>query len=199
MPKSFRTQQHFRLWLEKNHASEVELVLRCFKVHAKHRGIGYREGLDEALCFGWIDGVRRGLDADSFTVRFTPRKPRSNWSSVNIKRASELEAEGRMHAAGLKAFRARDASKKAPYSFEHRPRSFDADLEQRFRANEKAWAFYQAQPPGYRKVTTFWVMEAKRPETRLRRLDQLMKFSAARERVPLLAGRDARGKRGSER
>jgi uncharacterized protein YdeI (YjbR/CyaY-like superfamily) len=91
MGRSFRTQDEFRAWLEKNHATEKELIVRCYKVRAKDRGIGYRESLDEALCFGWIDGVRRGLDEDSFTPRFTPRKPKSNWSKVNIKRATELE------------------------------------------------------------------------------------------------------------
>ncbi|HMC53911.1 MAG TPA: YdeI/OmpD-associated family protein [Gemmatimonadaceae bacterium] len=189
MTRAFRTREQFRQWLEKNHASEAELVVRCFKVHATHRGIGYREGLDEALCFGWIDGVRHGLDADSFTVRFTPRKARSNWSSVNIKRATELESEGRMHAAGLEAFRARDTSKRSPYSFEHAPRAFDSGLEKRFRANRKAWAFFEAQPPSYRKVTTFWVTEAKKPETRLRRLDELMKWCVAGKRIPSLTGR----------
>jgi uncharacterized protein YdeI (YjbR/CyaY-like superfamily) len=107
MPKAFRTQADLRAWLEKNHATEKELILRCFKTHARDRGIGYRAGLDEALCFGWIDGVRHSLDDDSFTVRFTPRKPKSAWSRENIKRASELEAEGRMHDAGLAAFHAR--------------------------------------------------------------------------------------------
>ena len=104
MARSFRTREDFRAWLEKNHATENELTIRLFKVHAKDRGIGYREALDEALSFGWIDGVRRGLDDDSFTTRFTPRKKRSNWSAVNIKRAKELEAEGRMNAAGLAAW-----------------------------------------------------------------------------------------------
>ena len=106
MPRSFRTQAAFRAWLQKNHASETELPLRLFKVHAKSRGIGYKEALDEALCFGWIDGVRHALDEDSFTVRFTPRKPKSKWSQVNIKRVGELESAGLMHASGLAAFRA---------------------------------------------------------------------------------------------
>ena len=110
MAKSFRTREDFRAWLERHHASESELMLRLFKVHASRRGMGYREALDEALCYGWIDGVRRSLDEDSFTQRFTPRKAKSNWSSVNLKRVKELIAEGRMHPAGLQAFEARDAT-----------------------------------------------------------------------------------------
>src|SRR5437867_13144220 len=118
-PRAFKTQGELRMWLERNHKSETELIVRCYKVHAKDRGIGYKEGLDQALCFGWIDGVRRSIDDDSFSVRLTPRKPKSNWSRVNIKRATELEAEGQMHAAGLEAFRARDKISSAPYSFEN--------------------------------------------------------------------------------
>src|SRR4051812_24346336 len=109
-PRSFKTQASFRQWLEKNHAKVNELELRLFKVHARQRGIGYREALDEALCFGWIDGVRRSLDDDSFTQRYTPRKAKSNWSAVNIKRVRELEADGRMHPAGRAAFERRGTS-----------------------------------------------------------------------------------------
>src|SRR5688572_10006189 len=118
MAKAFKTQADFRNWLEKNHASEKELVMRLFKVHARDRGIGYREALDEALCYGWIDGVRRALDEDSITQRFTPRQKKSNWSAVNIKRVKELQKEGRMCAPVLAAFNARDATAVSPYSFE---------------------------------------------------------------------------------
>jgi uncharacterized protein YdeI (YjbR/CyaY-like superfamily) len=178
MPTSFKTQKHFRDWLQKNHRGEQELILRCFKVHAKHRGIGYREALDEALCFGWIDGVRHGLDTDSFTVRFTPRKPKSNWSRVNIRRVGELEAEGQMHEAGLTAFRGRDATKRAPYSFESEPLELTAAFGKLFRANKGAWEFFQAQAPWYRRVSVFWVMSAKREETRAKRLRELIDRSA---------------------
>jgi uncharacterized protein YdeI (YjbR/CyaY-like superfamily) len=172
--KAFRTNEEFRAWLEKNCGSVKELNLRLFKTHAKHRGMGYREALDEALCFGWIDGVRRSLDDDSFTQRFTPRKPKSNWSRVNIKRAQELEAEGRMRPAGLTAFRARDAIAVAPYSFENRSITLDAAAEKKFRANKRAWAFFQTRAPGYRRIAIFWVMSAKREETRARRLATLI-------------------------
>src|SRR3954468_15639715 len=107
-PKSFKTQADFRQWLEENHSSKEELIIRLFRVHAKDRGIGYREMLDEALCFGWIDGIKRSYDSDSFTHRLTPRKKKSNWSAVNIKRVKELIADGKMHPAGLAAYEARD-------------------------------------------------------------------------------------------
>jgi uncharacterized protein YdeI (YjbR/CyaY-like superfamily) len=182
-PKAFRSPAHFRAWLERHHAVATELVLRCFKVHAKHRGIGYQEGLDEALCFGWIDGVRRSLDNDSFSVRFSPRKKKSKWSAVNIKRAKELEAEGRMHAAGLEAFRARDEIAVAPYSFENKSITLDPSLEKRLRANKVAWSYFQTLPPWYRRNTVFWVMSAKREETRERRFAALLEAFANRRHV----------------
>ena len=185
-PRSFKTRDDFRAWLEKNHASEKELMLRLFKVHATHRGIGYREALDEALCWGWIDGVRRSLDKDSFTQRFTPRKKKSNWSSVNIKRVKELQQEGRMCAPGLAAFNARDATAVAPYSFEAAAMKLDPAFEKIFRANKAAWEFFEAQAPYYRKVATFWVMSAKREETRVRRLSQLVERCAQGRRIGVL-------------
>src|SRR5881396_1006775 len=131
-PKSFKTQSAFREWLEKHHASKSELLVRMFRVHAKHRGIGYREVLDEALCYGWIDGIKRSYDPDSFTHRLTPRKKKSNWSAVNIKRVKELIAEGKMHPAGLAAYEARDKVAVAPYSFENRNVALDAATVREF-------------------------------------------------------------------
>jgi uncharacterized protein YdeI (YjbR/CyaY-like superfamily) len=186
MAKSFRTRAEFRAWLEKHHAKEKELILRLYKVHAKDRGIGYREALDEALCFGWIDGVRRSLDDVSFTQRFTPRKPKSNWSAVNIKRVKELESEGLMCEPGLAAFRARTTISSAPYSFENRDITFDANAEKTFRANKRAWKFFQEQAPWYRRTTTFWVMSAKKEETRAKRLAELMSRCAKGARVGIL-------------
>lgn len=161
--------------------------MRLFKVHARKRGIGYREALDEALCFGWIDGVRRALDADSFTQRFTPRKPKSNWSTVNVKRFRELEAEGRVHPAGLAAFQAWDG-KRPPYSFESTPKELDPAFVAAFRAKPRAWSFFQAQPPGYRRICAFYVMSAKRPETREKRFRVVLEHSARGERLPMLGG-----------
>jgi len=174
MARAFRTLRQLRDWFEKNHVSQAELVVRCFKVHAKHRGIGHKEALEEALCFGWIDGVVRSLDAESFAVRFTPRRPKSKWSVVNIRHATKLEAEGRMRPAGLQAFHGRTQIAVAPYSFETAPVPLDAALEKRFRANRRAWKSWETRAPGYRRTSTFWIMQAKKPETRLRRLEYII-------------------------
>jgi uncharacterized protein YdeI (YjbR/CyaY-like superfamily) len=186
MARSFRTQKAFRDWLTRNHDKEKELMLLLFKVHAKHRGIGYREALDEALCFGWIDGVLRRVDDDSHLQRFTPRRAKSNWSKVNIKRFKELQAEGRVHPAGLAAFNAWNG-KAAPYSFQSKPEELDAAFIKRLKANKPAWAYYQTLPPYYKRVTSFWIMSAKRPETRAARFATMLKFSALGRRIPLLA------------
>lgn len=185
-PTSFRSAAGFRRWLTRHYAGGSELLVRLFKVHAKHLGLTYREALDEALCFGWIDGVRRGHDADSFLIRFTPRKSASYWSDVNVKRAKELVAEGRMHAAGLATFRRHDPARAPRYSFESAPREFDAAALRRFRADKKAWAFFQKQAPWYRQLSAFRVMSAKRPETRLRRLDQIIEQSRAEVPIEVL-------------
>jgi uncharacterized protein YdeI (YjbR/CyaY-like superfamily) len=177
-PKAFRTQGDFRRWLEAHHETVTELSLRCFKTHASEMGVTYREALDEALCFGWIDGVRHSFDDDSFVVRFTPRKPKSYWSAVNLKRARELEAEGRMRPPGLAALRARSAEPRGRYSFESRPVALAPACAALFRANARAWRFYEAQPPWYRRTSAFWVMSAKKEETRGRRLAELIACSA---------------------
>ena len=169
-PKSFKTQKDFRDWLTKHHASVSEITVRLFRVHAKHKGIGYREMLDELLCFGWIDGIKRRYDDDSFTHRITPRKRKSTWSAVNVRRAKELLAEGRMHDAGRAAFDARDKVYAAPYSFENRNLTWAPEAEREFRKNKKAWAFYETLPPWYRRNLAFWVGSAKREETRAARL-----------------------------
>ena len=183
-PRRFRTQEDLRAWLEKNHDKRTELMMRLFKVHARHRGIGYREALDESLCFGWIDGVRRALDADSFVQRFTPRTTKSNWSAVNIQRAKELIAEGRMAPPGLAAFVARGATGPSPYSFEQPPAQLDPALEQRFRANRKAWTWWESAAPYYRRVCTFWIMSARKEATRESRLTKLIAWCARGEKIP---------------
>ncbi|HKQ15410.1 MAG TPA: YdeI/OmpD-associated family protein [Steroidobacteraceae bacterium] len=172
-PKSFAARAKLRAWLARNHASAAELNLRLFKVHASKRGVTYREALDEALCFGWIDGVRRSYDADSFTQRFTPRRQGSKWSQVNLRRMRELQAAGLVAAPGLAAWRAAPR-KPTGYSSESKPvplrRSYVAQLT----ANSQAHSYYQRQAPWYRRVTTHWVMSAKQEETRQRRLERLI-------------------------
>jgi uncharacterized protein YdeI (YjbR/CyaY-like superfamily) len=183
-PKSFATVADFRAWLETHHKTTPGLILRCFKTHARDRGIGYFDALDEALAFGWIDGVRRRLDEVSFTQRFTPRRRRSKWSAVNIRRFKALQDQGRVHRSGLAAFEAREHSHRIEYSYESKARDLNNASLRTFTANPKAWRFYQSQPPWYRRVTAFWVMSAKRDETRARRLDILIKRSASGQGVP---------------
>jgi uncharacterized protein YdeI (YjbR/CyaY-like superfamily) len=185
--KSFASSNAFRVWLKQHHGSSDELLVRCYKVHAKHRGLTYREALDEALCFGWIDGVRRSVDGDSFSTRFTPRRTKSKWSAVNIRRAQQLEVEGRMHQSGQTAFRARDRSNSRRYSFEEKPSTLDRAGEKQFRRNRTAWKFFQAQAPWYRRTSIFWVMDAKREETRARRLAALIAACTRGEPVPPLS------------
>jgi len=188
-PIELRDGKAFRAWLKQHGATESELLIRIFKVHAAHRGIVYVDARDEALCFGWIDGVRRSLDADSFSIRFTPRKPRSIWSAVNIERATALEAEGRMTPAGLAAFRARTADRSRIYSFEQPPKTLDAASQKLFRANKPAWTYFQASPPWYQRACAHWVLSAKRPETRARRIATLIECSARGTTVPPLTRR----------
>ncbi len=183
--KSFASTAKFRDWLERHHGSASELLVRCWKSHAKERGLTYPQAVEEALCFGWIDGVRRALDDDSFTQRFTPRKPNSKWSAINIRKVKQLEKEGRMHASGLEAFRAR-IGKRAGYSFEERPVELAPAFLKRFRANAPAWKSFQAMPPWYRRTSSFWVMSAKRKETRERRFAVLLEASARGTTIPLL-------------
>ncbi len=192
-PRAFRSAAAFRSWLDAHHATESELLVRCFKKEARRRGMTYAEALDEALCFGWIDGVRRSLDEHSFCVRFTPRKAKSYWSAVNRRHAERLEAEGRMHAAGRAAFGRAAEAEAGKYSFEGRPQELSPAFEKRLRARPRAWAFYQQQPPWYRRTSAFWVMSAKRAETRERRLLELIACSEEQRPVgPLAWAKSAR-------
>jgi uncharacterized protein YdeI (YjbR/CyaY-like superfamily) len=170
-----------------HHGTEQELVVRLFRNHARERGMGYPDALDEALCFGWIDGVRRAFDEDSFTVRFTPRKPKSIWSTVNIRHVERLKAGGRMREPGLAAFARRTESRSRAYSFESKPLALAPAYEKRLRANRRAWAWFRTQAPWYRRTSAFWVMSAKREETRERRLAALIAHSARGARIGPLA------------
>lgn len=187
--KFFSTQSLFRQWLAKNHTRSAELWVGFKKKKSGKKSITYAEALDEALCFGWIDGVRKSLDESSYTIRFTPRKPKSIWSRVNTKRALELSKLGRMKPSGLEAFALRDPQRSGIYSFETSARKLAAAYETKFRAKKRAWEYFQRQPPGYRKLATFWVMSAKKEETRLRRLEQLIGDSAKAKRLGIIAGR----------
>ena len=182
-PTFFPTPADFRRWLEKHHASQSELLVGFYKKGSAIPSITWPESVDQALCFGWIDGVRRRIDDDSYTIRFTPRKRGSIWSAVNIRRAKELIAQGLMAAAGLRAFEAREEHKSAIYSYENAPATLPPAEETRFRANRKGWKYFSEQPPGYRRVAIYWVMSAKREETRARRLALLIDDSAHERRL----------------
>lgn len=189
-PRFFTTPAEFRVWLEANHETSRELWVGFYKKGSGQSSITWPEAVDEALCFGWIDSVRRSVDADSYANRFTPRQPRSTWSAVNIQRVEELTRLGRMRPAGLTAFAARSAARSGIYSFEQQEAiALGEDYERRFRANQAAWDFFQAQAAGYRRTASWWVISAKREETRLRRLDTLIDDSAHGRAIALLARR----------
>jgi len=179
----FKTAAEFRRWLAAHHANERELLVGFYKKASGKPSISYKESVDEALCFGWIDGIKKRVDGERYTHRFTPRKKDSIWSSVNAARVKALIALKRMAKPGLEAWARRDPKKTGIYSFENRPKTFDAALEREFRKQPAAWSFYCAEPPGYRRLMTFFVMGAKQQETRLRRLDRLIKASAAGKRI----------------
>jgi uncharacterized protein YdeI (YjbR/CyaY-like superfamily) len=180
----FATPDEWRRWLEKNHARATELWVSFHKKGSGTPSITWPESVDEALCFGWIDGIRKSIDEHRYRIRFTPRKKGSNWSRVNIARVAALTKEGRMHPAGLAAFEARVPEKSGVYSFEQREAAtLGPEFERRFRANPKAWAFFASQPPYYRRTATFWVMSAKQETTRARRLATLIADSAAGRRI----------------
>lgn len=178
-PIFFPSPSAFRAWLQKNHASRDKLLVGFYKKSSGKPSITWQESVDEALCFGWIDGIRRSVDDERYTIRFTPRKARSTWSAVNIKRAKELVELGLMRPAGLKAFEARTDDRSAIYAYEQRHSAkLDEEFERRFRANKRAWEFFNSKPPSYRKTAIWWVMSAKREETRTRRLAALIQDSA---------------------
>lgn len=186
-PRFFRTQEEFGAWLERNYHSADELWVGFYKKSSGRKSITWPEAVDEALRFGWIDGVRKRIDDERYTNRFTPRRPTSNWSLRNIDRVRELTELGLMHPAGLKAFAERADERSALYSYEQRRAATLApDHEREFKRNRKAWVFFESCPPSYRKSATHWVMSAKREETQRRRLSQLIEDSATGRRVPPL-------------
>jgi uncharacterized protein YdeI (YjbR/CyaY-like superfamily) len=188
----FRSAAEFRRWLERNHARKSELYVGFYKKGSGRKGITPREALDEALSFGWIDGVRRSVDDERYMNRYTPRTSRSNWSNVNIARAKALIAEGRMRAAGLAAFERRDEKRARMYAAEQANPKLSASEIAAFRKNKAAWKNWESRPPGYRKTATWWVVSAKREETRQRRLATLIEHSARGERIALLTSPSAR-------
>jgi uncharacterized protein YdeI (YjbR/CyaY-like superfamily) len=182
-PVFFVNEAGFRKWLQTNHATADEVWVGFYKKHTGKPTVTYKEAVDQALCFGWIDGIRKSIDDESYMNRFTPRRKGSNWSSVNIKRAQELIADGLMKPAGAAAFAVRDESRTGRYSFERENVAFSLAQLKQFKKNREAWRFFEEQPPSYRKLVTHWVTSAKQPATQERRLAQLMKDSAAGQRI----------------
>jgi uncharacterized protein YdeI (YjbR/CyaY-like superfamily) len=185
-PTFFRSPAEFRRWLDRNHTKAAELWVGFHKKGSGRASITWAEAVDEALCFGWIDGVRYRVDETSYRIRFTPRKPKSTWSLVNVKRVAELKKLGRMAPAGLRVFGRADPKRSGTYSYERRNATLGAAYEKKLRANKRAWTFFQAQPPSYRRTVTWWVVSAKQEETRRRRLATLIANSEVGRRLGTL-------------
>ena len=179
----FRSPCDLQKWFEKHHTNGEELWVGYYKKNSGKASIGWPESVDEALCVGWIDGVRKSIDDVSYKIRFTPRKRGSVWSRVNIKRCRVLAEQGRMRPAGLKAFEARRANKSGIYAYEQRREQLEEPYQGILQRNKAAWVFFQAQPPGYRKTLGWWVLSARQEETRLRRLKKLIEQSAIGKRL----------------
>lgn len=187
-PSFFATPADFRKWFEKNHEREPELLVGFYKTDSGKPSITWPESVDVALCFGWIDAVRRRIDDESYSIRFTRRKPTSTWSAINIAKVAELTRSGMMTPAGLKAFAARKDAKSGIYSYEQKEKQTElpAEFAKRFQAKKKAWKYFNEQPPWYRRTSTHWVTSAKKEETQLRRLETLMTCSGSGEWIPSL-------------
>jgi uncharacterized protein YdeI (YjbR/CyaY-like superfamily) len=183
-PTFFATPDRFRQWLKKNHERADVLWVGYYRKDSGRPSITWPESVDEALCFGWIDGIRKKVDAESYKIRFTPRRPKSIWSAVNIARVAVLTREGRMHPFGVAAYSRRLEARSAIYAFENRESAKLSNADEReFRRDPAAWEFFQRQPAGYRRLAAWWVISAKRPETRRARLQRLIETSRARRRV----------------
>jgi uncharacterized protein YdeI (YjbR/CyaY-like superfamily) len=197
--KVFASAANFRAWLEANHDSAGEQWVGYYKKGVPKTSMSYSESVEEALCFGWIDGLTRRIDEEVYAIRFTPRRRTSNWSAVNIAKVAELTAAGRMHPAGMKAFEERDRRKDAVYSYERPEQELSPEFIGRFKADETAWAFWQSRPPSFKRQASYWVMSAKRPETRERRFTALVAESrAGRLPAPFIVTRTDREKNRTE-
>ena len=186
----FRTPGEFREWLKKRHASADELWVGYYKKDSGKPSVTWSETVDQALCYGWIDGLRKSIDQVSYKIRFTPRKHGSIWSGVNIARAQALIAQGKMRPAGLKAFRARRANRSGIYSYEQHSVELEEPYDGLLKKNTAAWRFFRAQPASYQRAVSWWIISARKDETRLKRLEKLMAYSAQGQRLPELTARN---------
>jgi uncharacterized protein YdeI (YjbR/CyaY-like superfamily) len=182
-PLFFATPSDLRKWFEKNHNREPELLLGFYKKASGKPSVTWSESVDQAICFGWIDGIRKSIDEESYMIRFTPRRPSSIWSAINLQKVKEHTKLGLMHPAGLAVFNQRDVKKAAVYSFEQEKISLDESYLKKFKKNKKAWDFFQSQAPYYQRTATHWVMSAKQEETRHRRLEALIADSERETRI----------------
>ena len=185
-PLFFPTQSSFRKWLKKNHDKAKELLVGFYKVNSGKPSMTWSGSVDEAICFGWIDGVRRSIDVERYSIRFTPRKPGSIWSAINIQKVQDLSKKGMMHPAGMAAFAKREERKSAIYAYEKAPESFSDDFFQRFKSNKKAWQFFENMAPSYKRSAIHWVMNAKQERTKLKRLDELITDSESARKIKRL-------------
>ncbi len=185
-PVFFPTQSTFRKWLEKNHNKATELLVGFYKVGSGKPSISWSQSVDEAICFGWIDGIRKSIDDESYSIRFTPRKSKSIWSAVNIKKVEELIKQELMHPAGLAAFSKREENKSRIYAYEKEAAIFSDDFLKKFRANKKACKFFQSMAPSYQRTAIHWVMSAKQEITKAKRLEELIRDSEAERKIKSL-------------
>lgn len=185
-PTFFSSQWDFRKWLEKNHAKTHELFVGFYKVNSGKLSMTWSQSVDQAICFGWIDGIRKSIDDESYFIRFTPRKTSSIWSAINIKKVDDLSKQGLMHQAGLVNFSHRKPHKSKIYTYEKEPVKFSNVFEKKFRTNKKAWAFFQTLPPSYHNSAIDWVMNAKKEVTSIKRLDELINDSEAGRKIKRL-------------
>jgi len=185
-PTFFETQWDFRKWLEENNDKATELFVGFYKVNSGKQNMTWSQSVDQAICFGWIDGVRKSIDTDSYFIRFTPRKPKSIWSTVNIRKVEELTKQGLMAPSGLAVFNFREEKRSGIYTYENEEAKLSADFEAKFKANRKAWEFFQTLPPSYHKPAINWIMSAKQETVSLKRLDELISDSEAGRRIKRL-------------
>ena len=182
-PIFFTDQTEFRKWLEKNHQSETELLVGFYKVNTGKPSMTWSQSVDQALCFGWIDGIRKKVDEEGYCIRFTPRKPDSTWSKINIAKVEELTGKGLMHPSGIEAFNKKKENNSGIYSFENEIKDLPEEYAEIFKKNIVAWEFYMTQPPSYRRTITHWVLSAKQEQTRISRLEKLIAESSRHKKL----------------
>jgi uncharacterized protein YdeI (YjbR/CyaY-like superfamily) len=187
-PVFFNNKSALRAWFENHHQSETELLVGYYTVKSKKETITWSQSVDEAICFGWIDGIRRSIDQERYCIRFTPRRPGSNWSLVNIKKVEELTKQGLMHPSGLEAFSGRKDVNSGVYSYESNKQALlHESMEKVLRQSKRAWSYFESETPSYRKISIRWVMSAKQEITRLNRLNELIKACEAGKKIKAMS------------